>query len=350
MRQYLALILASFLTLGTETLRAQWMVPARQTSVNTNDLQWVPTSKTNVQLVIDWLDDNAGITYTNDFNFLPDITTTVYGIWPYMTNVDNALSRKWTNNHVRLPSITTNLFGIHSYITNIDNILVADSNAIALLNTNKLSADTWNQLYTNDFNVLPDVTTNIAGLWPYMTNVDARLASSSGIDAQPYASFVYATGETNTVSGAQSLDTAWTALSTNHGTAYRRIVVSNGVSQVITASDNYWVIPSNGLYQMYHTIGFWQYNTGAVDTWVTANGHTSSAVSNGASRSLANVGQIIPGVPAGLGLFYKVSGASLFNWSVGTTVRVEAATSATFSYNTAKVSYVSIEFRRVGAP
>lgn len=341
----LALVIAS-------TASAQWQTPGRDVTIKTNSLGYIPTSMSNVQLVVDWIDDTFGVPYTNVFTYLPSVTTNINGLWPFMTNVDNALATRWTNNFDRLPDVTTNLFGIWPFLTNVDVVLSADSNSIATLSTGKTDLVTFNRLFTNDFNVLPDITTNIAGLWPFMTNVDNRLAliaTNSSLDAQPYASFVYATDFEGSVTGAQDISTAWTPITTNSGLGYRRQVVTNGFSHVVTGSDNYWVVPSNGLYTLHNTLGYLMYNQGSLDSWVTANGATSSAVSNGAARTFHQDYQNYIGlVSTNLGVFHKHSGSAIFYWTAGTTVRVEAATAN--AANSARVSYVSVDIRRIGAP
>lgn len=340
------LVLALLVT--TSVAEAQWLMPARQTGVATNDFQFIPTSKTNAQAVFDWMDDTFGMPYTNTFAYLPNITTNIFGIWPFMTNVDNALAIRWTNNFDRLPDVTTNLFGLWPFLTNVDAALASDSNSIATLSTGKTDLIVFNRPFTNDFNVLPDITTNISGLWPYMTNVDRLLSgisSNSSLDGQPRASFVYSILSTNPVNAGQLITTAMSPISTNLGNEYRRQVITNGMSQVVTGSDNYWVIPSNGFYTLHMSIAHFLFKTGALDTWVTANGTTSSSISNGASRTLIYTYQdnTISDYR-----WSKKSGSAMFYWPAGTTVRVEAVSSSAVSSN--YVNYISVDINRVGGP
>lgn len=342
------LLLTVTVILGLATgVEAQWQVPARQTSANTNDFGWVPTSKTNVQLVIDWLDDNLGATYTNTYAMLPSGTYNILQLWPFMSNVDNRLSVKWTNDFNRLPDVTTNLYGIWPYLTNVDTALVVDASNIATLVTGKLDLVRFEQTYTNDFNVLPDITTNLTGLWPFMTNVDVALASVSNAlaDAQPRASFVMSP-DTNDIHTGQDVGTAWTALgNTNLGGWYNRNYVTNGIVNTRSASDNYWVIPSNGFYVLQASIAHTQYATGGLDTWVTANGVSGSAASNGSSRTFLSNYRSADGTP-NMHRWFKSSGSATFYWSAGTTVRVEAA--STVSLATNRVNYISVDINRIG--
>ena len=338
----LALVIAS-------TASAQWQTPGRDVTIKTNSLGYIPTSMSNVQLVVDWIDDTFGVRYTNVFTYLPSVTTNINGLWPFMTNVDNALATRWTNNFDRLPDVTTNLFGIWPFLTNVDVVLSADSNSIATISTGKTDLVTFNRLFTNDFNVLPDITTNIAGLWPFMTNVDAKLSSGLSVssnsfsETQPRVVFVYDIKATNATTVGQKFTTAWAPITTNLGNNYQLSVATNGFSQTTTSSDNYWVVPSNGFYLVNLTLGIYGYaNNSALDTWITANGDGSTAITNLTTRTVMQ--PLFHDLTVAGYQWRKESGSCTVYWPAGTTVRVEAATSS----STAHVSYVSIDFNRIG--
>lgn len=302
---------------------AQWQMPARQIYVSTNSFGAVPLTKTNVQLVIDWVDDYYSKTYTNDFNLLPDITTTLEGIWPYMTNVDNQLNTKYTNTFVLVPSITTNIFGLWSYLTNFDNLL--------------------NTKYTNTFTNMPSITTNIFGLWGFMTNVDSRVRATPSSDKQPFASFHCSTTPTNSAtiySDSQVVTNTLVYLSTNKGDTYFTTLETNGFTRTTTASDNYWVVPSNGLYLVNVSVGGNLNNTpGNFYVDISCNGSVSP-VSGGQP-----VTQIEVNYTNALPFFYRSSSA-ICNWSAGNTIRVDAVTSV--SGLTGFVRTVEFSARRLG--
>lgn len=68
--QFLRCVLAAtaILLAGTASAQSPWGPPARQVWATTNDWSFIPGSKTNVQLVFDWLDDKlvwSGAAWTN---------------------------------------------------------------------------------------------------------------------------------------------------------------------------------------------------------------------------------------------------------------------------------------------